>query len=260
VEDLVMGTLNDKVALVTGGGSGLGRGMALALARAGAIVVIVDINAEKGASTARDICKDGRRSLFVDADIAKKADAARMVRLAVEAYGSLDIAINSAGVPGTRLPSAELIEEKDARRLFDIMLFGTFFCCQEEAKQMIRQKGGRIINIASISGCIVNKGMVGTAPYNALKAGIIHMSRGLAMDWDKHNIMVNTISPGYMLTPATEDVLAIPERHDTYLAQIPMSRFGVPEDLAGAVLFLSSALSGYVTGQNVVVDGGVTVW
>lgn len=252
--------LKGKTALVTGGGSGLGRGMALALAAAGADVAIADINVDRGSAVAQEILTAGVRSLFVETDVSRKDQAARMVRHTVSTFGGLDIAVNCAGVPGTRLPSAELIEEQDARRLFDIMLFGVFFCCQEEGKWMISRKTGRIINVSSISGCIVNKGMVGTAPYNAIKAGVIHLSRGLAMDWAKYQVTVNTISPGYMRTPATAEVLAIPERQQTYIAQIPLGRFGVPEDLTGAVLFLASDLSGYVTGQNLVVDGGVTVW
>ncbi len=252
--------LEDKSAIVTGGGSGLGRGMAMALAGAGARIAVADINSEAGNTVVREIVESGGRALYVPVDVAQRQQANRMVAQTVEAFGSLDVAVNCAGVVGTRLPSAELIEEKDARRLFDIMLFGVFFCCQEEGRQMIEQRRGRIINISSISGCIINKGMTGTAPYNAIKAGVIHMSRGLAMDWARHGITVNTISPGYMRTPATAEVLAIPERRETYMSQIPVGRFGVPEDLAGAVLFLASDLSSYVTGQNIVVDGGVTVW
>ncbi len=257
---MLINDLEGKAALVTGGGSGLGRGMARALASAGVKVAIADVNQETGNAVAREIAESGGKAVFVQVDVAQRTQVSRMVGRTVEAFGRLDVAVNCAGVVGTRLPSAELIEEKDARRLFDIMLFGVFFCCQEEGRQMIGQRSGRIVNISSISGCIVNKGMKGTAPYNAVKAGVIHMSRGLAMDWAQYGITVNTISPGYMRTPATAETLAIPERRDTYMSQIPLGRFGVPEDLAGAVLFLASDLSGYVTGQNIVVDGGVTVW
>jgi NAD(P)-dependent dehydrogenase (short-subunit alcohol dehydrogenase family) len=252
--------LENKVAVVTGGASGLGNAIALALSKAGAAVAIADINAEKGEAAASAIRAAGGRSIFAEVDVAMRTSVKAMVQRVMDSFGRLDIAINGAGAPGMRLPSAELIEEKDARRLFDIMLFGVFFCCQEEAKPMIRQKNGRIINIASISGCIVNKGMTGTAPYNAIKAGVIHMTRGLAMDWARYNITANSISPGYMRTPATEDVLSIPERHAALLSQIPLNRFGVPGDLAGAALLLASDLGGYITGHNLVVDGGVTVW
>lgn len=252
--------LAGKAAVVTGGASGLGKAMALAFSRAGASVAVADINTETGQAATAEIQQAGGQATFIKVDVAQRASVKAMVRQVLDSYGRLDIAVNAAGVPGMRLPSAELIEERDARRLFDIMLFGVFFCCQEEAIPMICQKKGRVINIASISGCIVNKGMSGTAPYNAIKAGVIHMSRGLAMDWARHNITVNSISPGYMRTPATEDVLAIPERRAALLSQVPLGRIGVPGDLAGAALLLASDLGGYITGHNLVVDGGVTVW
>ncbi|MEI7615102.1 MAG: SDR family oxidoreductase [Actinomycetota bacterium] len=250
--------LSGKVAVVTGGGRGLGKGMALALANAGADIAVADINAENAKAVSEEITALGRKSIFIEIDIVKKSQAEQMVKKIVKEFNHLDIAVNSVGIPGSRLPSAELIEESDARRFIDIMLLGTFFCCQEQAKQMIMQKKGRIINISSVSSVIVNKGITGLAPYCAVKAGLVHMSQALAADWAQHNITVNCISPGYMLTPATEAIM--PQREKMYSEQALLNRIGLPEDLDGAVVFLASDASGFTTGHNLLVDGGVAVW
>jgi len=250
--------LSGKVALVTGGGRGLGRGMALALAQAGADVAVADINLNNARIVNDEITALGRKSIFIEVDITKKTQVNLMIEKIIEEFNQLDIAVNSVGVPGSRLPSSEYIEEEDFRKFIDIMLLGTFFCCQEQAKQMIKQKKGRIINISSVSSVIVNKGLTGMAPYCAVKAGIVQMSKALAADWAKYNITVNCISPGYMLTPATEAIM--PQREKMYSEQALLNRIGFPEDLDGAVVFLASDASGFITGHNLLVDGGVTVW
>ena len=250
--------LSGKIALVTGGGRGLGRGMALGLAKAGANIVVADINPDNAKAVSEEIITLGRKSIFIEVDIAKKTQVKQMVGKILEEFNQLDIAVNSVGIPGSRLPSSEHIEEEDFRRFIDIMLIGTFFCCQEEAKQMIKQKKGKIINISSVSSVIVNKGIPGMAPYCAVKAGIVQMSKAFAADWAKYNILVNCISPGYMLTPATKSIM--PQREKMYSEQALLERIGFPEDLDGAVVFLASDASNFITGHNLLVDGGVTVW
>lgn len=251
-------SLNEKVALITGGGRGLGKGMALALARAGADIIIADINYDNAQSVSKEIKKNGRNSTCIRVDITKKNQVKKMILETVKVFNKLDILVNSAGIPGSRLPAPELIKEEDARKFIDVMLLGTFFSCQEAAKQMIKQSRGRIINISSVSGVIVNKGLTGMAPYCAVKAGIVHMSRSLAADWAKYNITVNCISPGYMQTPATENIMD--KRKEMYLDQTPLNRIGLPEDLDGVVVFLASDTSSYITGHNLLVDGGITIW
>jgi len=137
--------LSGKIALVTGGGRGLGRGMALGLAKAGANIVVADINPDNAKAVSEEIITLGRKSIFIEVDIAKKTQVKQMVGKILEEFNQLDIAVNSVGIPGSRLPSSEHIEEEDFRRFIDIMLIGTFFCCQEEAKQMIKQKKGKIL-------------------------------------------------------------------------------------------------------------------
>lgn len=250
--------LSGKVALVTGGGRGLGRGMAIALAQAGADVVIADINLDNAKAVSKEIVALGRNSLCIKVDITKKNQVSQMIVRIVEKFSQLDVAVNSAGIPGSRLPSSEEIDELDARKFIDIMLLGTLFCSQEEAKQMIKQKKGRIINISSVSSVIVNKGLIGLAPYCAVKAGVVHMSKALAADLAKYNITVNCISPGYMLTPATEAIM--PQREKMYSEQTLLNRIGLPDDLDGAIVFFASDASGYITGHNLLVDGGITIW
>lgn len=254
-------SLSGKTALVVGGGSGLGRAMALALSKAGANVAVADLNLAGAEASAADIVKLGRNAVALHVDVTKQDQVEKMVVDTVRVFGELNIAVNSAGVPGSRFGSSENIPESEIRRIIGIMLIGCLLCAQAEGRQMIKQgKGGRIINIASISGIIINRGLVGLAPYAAAKAGVRHFTKALASDWARYNITVNSISPGYMRTPATEPVLAIPERYQLYLDNTPLRRIGMPEDLSGAVVFLASDASSYVTGHDLVVDGGHTIW
>jgi NAD(P)-dependent dehydrogenase (short-subunit alcohol dehydrogenase family) len=253
--------LNGKTAVITGGASGIGKSIAEAFAKYGANIVIADCNSEIGLKTSKEIQRTFNTEVtFNDVDVSKKGSVVEMVEKTIQRYGEIDIDVNCAGVIGTRFSHSEEIVEKDARRLFDIMLFGVFFCCQEIGKKMIEQHHGNIINIASMSGCIINRGIHGIAPYAAVKAGVIHMTKALAVEWVNHDIRVNSISPGYTRTPANSAVLDIPERANTFLKQIPMERFASPSEIAGSAVFLASEASSYITGQNIVIDGGVTIW
>ncbi len=252
--------LNGKVALVTGGASGIGEGISMGLSLFGVKIAIADINETKAKEVVKKICANDGNAIYIKTDISKKSSVKDMIKEVLDKYEELDIAVNCAGIKGTNLSSSEDFTENNLEKLTKTMLFGEFFCCQEEAKYMIAQKKGKIVNISSISGNIVNKGMIGIAPYCAIKAGIIHMTRALAVEWAKYNINVNSISPGYTITPITKPIFNIKERYETYMDQIPLKRLAMPNDYIGAVVFLSSDSANYITGQNLIIDGGVTLW
>lgn len=252
--------LTGKRGYVTGAASGINKAIARDLCRAGARVCIADCNYDLARHVSDEFNSLGYETFARQVDVSRKDQVAEMVEATADRFGGLDFAVNGAGVIGTRLPSSELIEEEDARRLFDIMWFGMFFGCQEAVKIMKPQKRGRLINIASMSGVIINRGIKGIGPYAGIKAGIIHMTKAFASEFACDNITANSISPGYTRTPANAAVFDIPERRETYMNQIPMQRFAVPEEQSPAAVFLVSDEASYMTGQNLVIDGGVTVW
>ena len=247
--------LDGKKALVTGGGQGIGRGYALALAGAGADVAIVDINEKMGKSTVEEMKALGRDSIFVKCDVTKKDQVVKMVKTVVDRFGRLDIGVNNAGIG--RMGADETISKEDWDAVIAVNLTGVFLCAQAEAQQMIKQgTGGKIINTASMSGTIANAG----AAYNSAKAGVMHMTKTLAAEWGKYNIYVNSLSPTYLLSPAhgytPKDI------RDRMRELHPLGWFQRPEDLYGPVVFFASDASNYVTGRDLIVDGGHTlnVW
>lgn len=252
--------LTGKSAYITGAASGINKMIARDLCRAGASVCVADINIDLAKKVSKEFNNSGYSTFPMMVDVSEKQQVSAMIAETVKRFGGLDIAVNGAGVIGTRLPNSELIEEKDARRLFDIMWFGMFFGCQEAVKVMKPAGSGRIINISSMSGVIINRGIFGIAPYAGIKAGVIHMTKAFASELATGGITVNSISPGYTRTPANSAVFDIPERHQTYMNQIPIQRFGKPEDISPAAVYLASDEAAYITGQNIIIDGGVTVW
>jgi NAD(P)-dependent dehydrogenase (short-subunit alcohol dehydrogenase family) len=251
--DLSLFDLTGKKTLVTGAAVGIGRGCALALARAGADVAIVDIDEETGPKTAQEIKAGGRDSLFVDCDVTKKDQVQGMVRRVVEHFGRLDIGINNAGIG--ILGADEELEQQDWDRVIAVNLTGTFLCAQAEAQQFLRQEPieGKIVNIASMSATISNC----NASYNASKAGVVQMTRMLAAEWGRYNINVNCISPSYLLTPMHASTPVVVRQRIRELT--PLGYVQRPEDLFGAVIFLASAASNFVTGHDLMVDGGHTL-
>ncbi len=243
--------LEGRTALVTGAGRGLGRAFALALAEAGADVVAVDIRGDWAVSAAKEVAGLGRKSLAVEADLSRPAEAARMVEQVSSAWGHLDIAVNNAGISLPIGPAVE-VREEDWDRQFDLNLKGTFFCCQAEARAMIPRKYGRIVNVASICGRIVWPEP--QALYSASKAGIIHLTRCLAAEWAPHGIRVNSISPGVTRTPELfEQVIPV------FLRRAPIGRIAGVADLAAAVVYLASEAADFVVGHDLVLDGGYTL-
>ena len=243
--------LDGKTALVTGAGQGLGQGMALALAEAGADIAGLD----RGSSdqTAEAVRALGRRYHPVVCDLraASVAEFNETVAGVVAALGQLDILVNNAGII-RRAPAIEF-SEADWDDVLDINLKAAFFLSQASARVMIQQGRGKIINIASM---LSFQGGIIVPSYTAAKSGVAGITRALANEWAQHGLNVNAIAPGYMATDNTAALRANPERGPAILARIPAARWGTPDDLKGAVVFLASAASDYMNGAIVPVDGG----
>jgi 3-oxoacyl-[acyl-carrier protein] reductase len=245
-----MGKLNGKIALVTGGAQGIGRAIALALAREGARVAISDINLEKAKETCREIEALGKEALAVGGSVAEAKDAEAMVEKTVEAFGGLDILVNNAGI--TRDGILLRMKEEDWDLVLDVNLKGAFHCTKASLRALIKRKGGKIINIASVTG---QMGNAGQANYAASKAGLLGLTKSAAREYASRNIQVNAVAPGFIDTAMSQ---AIPQKEREMLIKaIPMERLGTPEDIAEAVLFLASPASDYITGQVVNVNGGM---
>jgi NAD(P)-dependent dehydrogenase (short-subunit alcohol dehydrogenase family) len=253
MKDMTLFDLTGKKALVTGGSIGIGRGFALALAQAGADVAIVARNEIAGNSVVEEIKSLGRDSLFVKCDVAAKEQVQSMVQKVVKQFGRLDIGVNNAGI--AILGADEEIDQNSWDKVIAVNLTGIFLCAQAEAQQMIRQSppGGKIINMASMSATIANC----NASYDASKAGIVHMTKTLAAEWGQYNINVNCISPSYVLTPMHASTPVIVR--DQIRKLTPLGHVQRPEDLYGPVVFLASDAANYVTGHDLMVDGGHTL-
>lgn len=254
---LSMFDLKGEKAIVTGGGQGLGREMALALAEAGADVAVVQRRVGVAEQTAEEIRKLGRDSFAMKVDVSKTEDVRNMVAVAKDRFGEIDILINNAGI-AHHVPAAELSEE-DWDRMIDINLKGVFLGSQMVGREMIKQRKGSIINIASMSGFIVNRPQP-QAHYNTAKAGIVMLTKSLAMEWAKYNIRVNAIAPGYIKTPLLAQNLGPGKIGEEWVKLTPMGRLGEPFELKGLALFLASKASSFVTGTTIVIDGGYTCW
>jgi len=245
--------LKDKVSLVTGASRGIGRAIALALAREGADVALnCSVSVAAAEEVAGEIKGLGHRAMVIQADVADKAEVDEMVKKVVAEFGKIDILVNNAGMSVVGA-SAEL-EESRWRRGIDVLLNGVFFCSQATGKEMIKQRHGKIINIASING-------IGVFPeracYSSAKAGVMQLTRALGCEWARYNINVNAIAPGYIKTHLVEDLVAkgiIDE--ETLATRTPLGRLGECEEVADAAVFLASEESKYIVGQTIVVDGG----
>jgi len=250
--------LDGKKALVTGGGAGLGLAMSIALAEAGAYVAVCDLNIEAADKVASEIKELGRDSIAVHVDVTAEEQVERMVDETVKAFGRLDIAVNNAGMSAGGVPAEEM-EVDHWNKVMETNMSSVFVCSQAEAQVMIKQGGGNIINTASMSGFIVNRSLPATA-YCTSKGGVVMMTKGLASEWAKYNIRVNAIGPGYFRTELTKKLWSDPEKSEEMNSLIPMGRIGDPHELAGAIVFLASDASNYMTGHVLIIDGGYTVW
>ena len=243
--------LKGKIAFVTGAAQGLGQGYAVALAEAGADIAGLDIS--DVSQTAKTVAALGRRFMPIKCNLreASVADLNKIVSDVVAQLGRLDILVNNAGII-RRAPALEF-SEKDWDDVLQINLKAAFFLSQAAARVMVKQGGGKIINVASM---LSFQGGIIVPSYTSSKSAIAGLTRALANEWAKHNINVNAIAPGYMATENTAPIRADAQRSQSILERIPASRWGTPEDLQGIVVFLASAASNYMQGAIVPVDGG----
>jgi len=244
-----MFNLAGTVAVVTGARRGLGRAMASALGAAGADVVAV--SREPASELAADFARAGRRCVPVAADLEDPEQVDDVILRAVRALGRVDILVNNAGMV-TRGPALDVTRD-DWDRVLQVNLHAVFRLCQAAAREMLPRHRGKIINVASL---LSFEGGILVSPYAASKGAVGQLTKALANEWAPHGINVNAVAPGYMATDMTRALQEDPARNPAILARIPAGRWGRPEDLAGAVVFLASAASDYVHGHLLAVDGG----
>lgn len=248
--------LDGAIALVTGAGSGIGRALAVAMAEAGADCVMTELPARLAEldAVAAAVSAVGRRALAVPLELPNLASIDAAVAAAVREFGRVDILVNNAGI---NIPRPALdVSEEDWDRVLDVNLKGTFFMSQRVARSMVASgRGGKIINVASQNGVV---GYYKRAAYCASKAGVVNLTRVLALEWAPHRINVNAVGPTFILTPLTQSTFDDPVLREDLLRRIPLGRAGTPEDVVGAVVFLASAAAELVTGHTLLVDGGWT--
>lgn len=244
-------SLQGKTAVVTGAGRGLGQAMVIGLAEAGADVAVTDIIHSE--ETVSRIKKTGRKTKSFQLDVTSKESIDHVFGQIVKDFGRIDILVNNAGI--LRMGNSETMSLDDWNAVLKVNLTGQFVCAQAAGRQMIRQKEGRIINIASIAGLF---GSATTAPYCSSKAGVLLLTKTLAVEWGRYNICVNAICPGIFETEMTNTMIASPQYQQMIQARVALGRYAKPEELSGVVVFLASKASEYMTGAEVVVDGGWT--
>ena len=250
----MIGRVENKIALVTGGGSGLGRATVQALAREGAKVLVADLNLESAHETVTMVAETGGEASAFAMDVTIAAQVEAMVQTTVERYGRLDCAFNNAGIPGKVGTSVIDYEEEDWDRVIAVDLKGVWLGMKYELKQMLKQGSGVVVNTASIAGLV---GLVGSSPYVASKHGVVGLTKTAALEFAQQNIRVNAVCPGVFRTPLVEKIIAeLPEREELYLSAQPIGRMGRPEELAEAVVWLCSDAASFVTGHAFPVDGG----
>ena len=242
--------VDGKVAVVTGAGQGIGRTIALLLAEKGAAVVVADINKEMADAVAREIESLRCTPLAVRVNVVHLQECEDLMKAAVDRFGKIDILVNNAGI--TRDMVLLRMKEEQWDDVISVNLKGTFNCTKAALRYMFRQKSGRIINIASVTGAMGNPGQ---ANYSASKAGVMGFTKAVAREYADRGITVNAVAPGFIETAMTA---AIPEKdRETLISQIPSKRLGTPRDVAAVVFFLASDFAGYITGQVIHVNGGL---
>ncbi len=244
--------LNGKVAIVTGAGRGIGKEIALGLAKAGADIVLVSRTRTQLEEVAKEI--KGRNTLVIPADITKKEQVEEVLNETLGRWGKVDLLINNAGMT-IKKPAIE-VEEEEWQSVIDINLKGEFLCAKIIGRQMVAQRSGNIINMASVGGHL---GLIGSLAYCTSKGGVLQMTRVLACEWAQYNVRVNAISPGYVETDLVVGAIAArPDLKEKILARTPMGRLAQTKEIVGAAIFLASDASSYVTGISLIIDGGLS--
>ncbi len=246
--------LESKVAIVTGGANGLGEAYSKGIAEEGASVVIADLDEKRGKKIASEIEKSGGKALFVRTDVSRKLDVEKMVKTAVNQFGSIDILVNNAGILFTA-PFEDTTEEM-WDKLFAVNVKGLFFCSQAAAVEMKKKKSGKIINISSIAAIGAQASL---CAYSSTKGAVLPITLVFALELAGYNIQVNAVLPGTSNTGMAKAAMADPEWTRQITSGIPMKRLGETRDLLGAVLFFASSDSDYCTGQTLIVDGGYSM-
>jgi NAD(P)-dependent dehydrogenase (short-subunit alcohol dehydrogenase family) len=248
------GMFQNKVALVTGGSFGIGRATAIAFAVAGAKVVVADW--VEDTETVDTIRKAGGEALFIRCDVSSEQEVKAMIEQTLAAYGRLDYGVNNAGIEGVQKPFQDYSQE-EWDKVLNVNLKGVWLCMKYQIAPMIRQGGGAIVNVSSIAGKV---GFPNLAHYVASKHAVNGLTKAAALENAKTGVRINALCPGVIQTPMVDRSIGEDEAlRQGYRAAIPMGRFGVPEEMAGTVLFLCSDQSGYITGQTIVADGGWVV-
>jgi NAD(P)-dependent dehydrogenase (short-subunit alcohol dehydrogenase family) len=252
--------LDGKTALVTGGAQGIGEAFCFGLGEAGAKVAVVDVNLTKAEETAHRLEAKGITAIAMKTDVTNPDEVDQMIKTVIDKWGELTIGVNNAGT-SSWVDSTEQ-EFSDWRRIIALNLDAVFLCARAEAKEMIKKGYGKIINTASMSATICNMPQ-NQAAYNASKAAVLHLTRSLAAEWAPKNIMVNCISPGYTETALVLDLLKTPLGQTVlpkWMDMTPMRRMAKTEELQGAVVYLASPASDFMTGSDIVIDGGYSCW
>lgn len=242
--------LEGKVALITGSAQGIGRAIAVLLARKGADIVVSDLNSEKAQEVAREIEKMGRKCLVTIANVADFKETELMIKKTIDEFGRIDILVNNAGIVKDSLLLR--MKEESWDEVLNVNLKGTFNCTKAAVKFMAKQRSGKIVNIASISG---EMGNIGQANYSASKAGVIGFTKTVAREFASRGINVNAVAPGFIDTVMTQSLSE--DIRENLKKQVPVERLGMPEDVAETVYFLVSEMSSYITGQVINVNGGM---
>jgi NAD(P)-dependent dehydrogenase (short-subunit alcohol dehydrogenase family) len=243
--------LQNKIAIITGAGSGIGRGIALAFVKEGAGIVVADWSEQGGKETVEQIRKIKGKAVFIKTDVSKTADIDKMVKTCLDKFGRVDILVNNAGI--VKFGPLHQTKEEDWEAVLNINLKSVFLGSKRVIPEMLKQGQGKIINITSIAGLV---GFENIGPYCASKAGIIALTREMALEYAKHKINVNCIAPGVIKTAMTKDMLADPAQKQFFESSTPYPRLGEPEDIAMAAVYLASDESDFVNGEVLVVDGG----
>lgn len=243
--------LKGKNALITGAARGLGREIALALAESGASLVLSDVQIPE--TTADEIEKTGARCIAVQANVTDESQVKAMTESAVAEFGKVDILVNNAGLSQLSYTATQDLSRSEWDSIIGVNLTGTFLCCKHIGKRMISSGGGSIINISSTAGVT---GVTRAPAYAASKAGVILLTKSLALEWARHGIRVNAVAPHYLETSLTEGLRDSEKVYAGLIKQIPMGRFAKPSEMVGAVMFLASRAAGYMTGTAIVADGG----